>query len=305
MMTGPAESFQGKLFIGLIINVMLFGINITQTYFYYIHSKKDRLWIKISVAIILVADFVQPLFLSIYLYRTLIVHFGNETILSRATNLFAVVPTMTGLTGSIVQIFFAWRIRILTNNWYSVALIIAAAVSEAVCAIVVAYLGGINPMFVKFKAFQAVATTGVVSQMLGDIMIASILVWFLQTHKSGFRQSDEMVDRIIRFTLQTGLLTLVLGGTNMLLYLMQWAGGTYLLLNIVRSKIYTSSLLSSLNSRQGWGYDTSESSGEVSTNLGSLRFASDSESMTDRTSAVITITTPPETELELTTVPTS
>jgi hypothetical protein len=61
---------QGKLFIGLILNVMLFGINITQTYIYYIHSKKcvsrlrysnnssmsvlfvyfrDRLWIKFSV----------------------------------------------------------------------------------------------------------------------------------------------------------------------------------------------------------------------------------------------------------------
>ena len=33
------------------------------------------------------------------------------------------------ITASIVQIFFAWRIRILTNNWYYVAFIIAAAVS--------------------------------------------------------------------------------------------------------------------------------------------------------------------------------
>jgi len=160
-------------------------------------------------------------------------------------------------------------------------------------------------MFVEFKAFQAVAIAGIVSHMLADIMISSILVWFLQTHKVGFRQSNEMVDRIIRFTLQTGLLTLLLEGTDMLLYLTNWAGGTYLLLNIVTSKIYTSSLLSSLNSRQGWGYDTSESSREVSTNLGSLRFASDSESMIDRTSVVTTITTPPETELGFTTVPTS
>ena len=31
---------QGKLFIALILNVLLLGINITQTYIYYIHSKK-------------------------------------------------------------------------------------------------------------------------------------------------------------------------------------------------------------------------------------------------------------------------
>jgi hypothetical protein len=58
----------------------------------------------------------------------------------------------------------------------------------------------------------------------------------------------------------------------------------YLLLNIVTSKIYTSSLLSSLNSRQGLGYDTSERSLEESnlgTFLGSLRFAGASDSMVD------------------------
>ena len=33
------------------------------------------------------------------------------------------------LTASIVQIFFAWRIRLLTNNWYYAIFIITAAVS--------------------------------------------------------------------------------------------------------------------------------------------------------------------------------
>jgi len=110
---------------------MLFGINITQTYYYYIHSKKDRLWIKISVVFIFVADFIQPVFLSLYLYRTLIVHFGDETIITKATTVFAVVPTVTGLTGNMVQMFFAWRIRILTNNWYYAIFIIACALTAA------------------------------------------------------------------------------------------------------------------------------------------------------------------------------
>ena len=112
---------QGKIFIGLLLNVILFGINVTQTYIYYIHSKKcvylylcrdasnnfwmssyifisgidcgsnfrwaNGIWIYLSlglwtclsvkqVAIIFVADVIQPMVLSIYLYRTLIVNFG-------------------------------------------------------------------------------------------------------------------------------------------------------------------------------------------------------------------------------------
>ena len=71
----------------------------------------------------------------------------------------------------------------------------------------------------------------------------------------------------------------------------------HLVFNIITSKLYTSSLLSSLNSRLGWGYDTSENNDgefDLGTYLG-LRFASNSQSTaaSDRTSASVVITTPP------------
>jgi len=281
---------------------MLFGINITQTYIYYIYSKKDRLWIKISVVIIFVADFIQPVFLSIYLYRTLIVNFGNETALLTANELFAVGPTMTSLTACIVQIFFAWRIRILTNNWYYVTFIIAVAVLGGASSIVVAYMARFNPQFNEFRAFEAEVIVGFVSETLGNVMITSILVWFLQKHKSGFRQSNKMVHRIICFAVQTGLLTLIVTSLYMVFYLTS-TDGTHLVFNFISSKLYTISLLSSLNSRQGWGYDTSEDDDgefELSTDLRvDLRFASNSQSTDDDRTSVVIINTPPETENEL------
>jgi len=127
-------------------------------------------------------------------------------------------------------------------------------------------------------------------------MITSILVWFLKIHKSGIRQSNEMVDRIVCFIVQTGLLTLIVTGLDMLFYLMSH-NGTYLLLNFITAKLYTSSLLSSLNSRQGWGYDTSENNDEefdLSNDL-DLRFVSNSQSV-DRTSSVVVDIGPPENE---------
>ena len=39
--------------------------------------------------------------------------------------------SLKALTASIIQIFFAWRIRLLTNNWYYAAFVVAAAVSGA------------------------------------------------------------------------------------------------------------------------------------------------------------------------------
>ena len=71
----------------------------------------------------------------------------------------------------------------------------------------------------------------------------------------------------------------------------------HLVFNVITSKLYTSSLLSSLNSRLGWGYDTSENNDgefDLGTYIG-LRFASNSQSTaaSDRTSASVVITTPP------------
>jgi len=128
-------------------------------------------------------------------------------------------------------------------------------------------------------------------------MITSILVWFLKIHKSGIRESNQMVDRIICFIVQTGLLMLIVTGLDMLFYLIS-PNGTYLLLNIITSKLYTTSLLSSLNSRQGWGHDTSENNDEdLTTDLG-LRFASNAQSA-DRTSSEAINTALPENELDL------
>ena len=120
-----------------------------------------------------------------------------------------------GLTGSIVQVFFAWRIRMLTKKWYYAAFVIAAAGSAGgdglvlsffyclkttVFSIVIAYLGRFSPQFTEFRAFkvlfylilrhwclffpsfipsQVVAILSFVSEMLGDLMITSIMVWFL------------------------------------------------------------------------------------------------------------------------------
>ena len=76
------------------------------------------------------------------------------------------------------------------------------------------------------------------------------------------------------------------------LYKNKWKS-RYLIFNLITSKLYTTSLLSKLNSRQGWGYDTSENKdGEfdvITDMIGSgLRFASDSQSTFDGTSVVIT-----------------
>ncbi|KAF8164807.1 hypothetical protein B0H34DRAFT_670814 [Crassisporium funariophilum] len=133
-------------------------------------------------------------------------------------------------------------------------------------------------IFATEPATMATVSTWLASNMVGNLMISGILVWFLvcqpmllhtpmtnyRQHKTGFKKSDQMVDRIIRVTMQTGLLTMIFAALDLIFFLAN-PGGLFiqiiisimhLLFNFPLSKLYTNSLLSSLNSRQGSNYNT-------------------------------------------------
>ncbi|KAK0439668.1 hypothetical protein EV421DRAFT_1820043 [Armillaria borealis] len=63
-----------------------------------------------------------------------------------------------------------------------------------------------------------------VATCVADILITVILVWHLygnlKNHKTGFRGSDESVDRIIQSTVQTGLITTLCALIDLLTYLL-------------------------------------------------------------------------------------
>ncbi|KAJ7505205.1 hypothetical protein B0H11DRAFT_408755 [Mycena galericulata] len=62
-----------------------------------------------------------------------------------------------------------------------------------------------------------------------------------------------LVDRIITMTVHTGVLTSVCAILDLILYLVD-PTGLHLAFNFPLCKLYTNSLISSLNCRSGWGY---------------------------------------------------
>jgi len=114
---------------------------------------------------------------------------------------------------------------------------------------------GFVPEFAKFQQFKVAVILWLASASLGDILITVTLVMYLRTQKTGFATTDTQVDRIIRLTVQTGFLTAVVAFVDLMLYLLD-PSGTHLIFNFPLSKLYTNSLMSSLNARRGWRYDT-------------------------------------------------
>ncbi|KAF8158408.1 hypothetical protein B0H34DRAFT_708672 [Crassisporium funariophilum] len=252
-MQGPAEIAHGPMLIGFTINVLLLGIMTTQLYIYYTQYKDDKTWIKLFVATLYILNIANTVLSLVYLYQSLIVFFGNVEKLTIVPWVFGVGdPILTGLITSAVQMFFAWRIFVLTKNLVYFAVIVVIALLSGVSAFVTPFIVAKNPFFVDMRLAAVPDTLWLGAGVVADILITTILVYYLRMHKTGLKQSDMMIDRIIRFTVQTGLLTVIVAVIDIIFFLAK-TDGIHVMLTFTLCKLYSTSLMSSLNSRRGWG----------------------------------------------------
>ncbi|KZP05245.1 hypothetical protein FIBSPDRAFT_877751 [Athelia psychrophila] len=264
MAKNVAEIALGPMLIGTLLDILLYGIMIAQVHTYFATFPKDRKWFKCLVLFLLVADTSNVLFDVIYVYQSLVVHFGDAPYLMTANWVFATDPAMTGIIASSVQFFFAWRIKVITDSTPATAFVGLGALIGLLGSIGTSIGVGIVPEFTEFVKFEAVVIVWLVSAVVTDVFIAFALSYYLQKRKTNFSTTDDVVNRIIRLTVQTGAITAVWAAIDLIVFLVDNTG-THLIFNVPLSKLYSNSLMSSLNSRKGWNFGGTEgaSSGDV------------------------------------------
>ncbi|KAH7870873.1 uncharacterized protein C8R40DRAFT_1055677, partial [Lentinula edodes] len=257
----------GPMLIGYSFNIVLYGIMITQVYLYFSSFKKDRVWMKMLVAGLLLADTVNAIFDAVYLYDSLIIHFGilNGNSGRALYTAYHVDIVDNALIAGTVQLFFAWRVKVLTTNWWMVLIVVIASLTGLIGGLITTYEVGVTPHFVNFRHFKWSVIMWLAGECFADLVITSVLVWHLRKHKTGFQASDELVDRIIRLTVQTGLLTSLCAILDLIFFLcdVSFTAFRHLIFNFPLAKLYTNSVMSSLNSRGAWNYSTIAGSGKL------------------------------------------
>ncbi|KAJ3792590.1 hypothetical protein GGU11DRAFT_880906 [Lentinula aff. detonsa] len=204
-----------------------------------------------SVVLVFVADTVHTVFIMAYMYLSLVKHFE---------------PALVGIIGGLVQSFYGWRVQILLGNWFVTLVIFVGALANMLMGIATAIGADIVKAFSEFQKFQVVVIIWAVTAMAADLIIMATLVLHLRHFKTGFNKgTDNQIDRIIRLTLQTGMITVVWDIAHLLTFLLDPAG-VHLFFNFTLAKLYTNSLLSSLNSRGGWKFMDSTTDNATVTN---------------------------------------
>ncbi|KAJ6604018.1 hypothetical protein B0H10DRAFT_2078122 [Mycena sp. CBHHK59/15] len=248
--TGPTVDVQlsyGPLLIGVFFNMILFGVLVAQTLTYFQMPRKDPLWMRIFVYSVFFVETANTAFDMAIMYEPLILHYGE--IPNLLPTVFVTQPLCVILVGFPIQLFFIWRIRTLTESNLLSGVIFVFSI--------VAFGGGVwttvmVPITAKFSNIPMLyrsAEVWLISSGVTDLCIATSLAIALRRKKTGFAVTDTVVDKIIRMTVQTGMLTALFSILDVICFLTLQGETVNFIWNIPLSKLYSNCLMSTLNAR--------------------------------------------------------
>lgn len=239
----------GPMLIGVFFNMILYGILIVQTYHYYLSYKGDVHWIRCLVLYLFVIETVNTGCDMAMMYQTLINNFGKADTTKFFPTLLAAEPITIVVISTPIQLFFAYRIRLLSkSNWLAGIIAFFATVS----------LGGgawSTVRIVKTKVFahkpelHLPALVWLLSAVVSDVMITVVLVITLNKRRTGFIATDDAIAKIIRMTVQTGLLTSLFAIGDVIFFMTLPHTAVNFVWDLALTKLYSNCLLSTLNTR--------------------------------------------------------
>ncbi|KAL0576528.1 hypothetical protein V5O48_005448 [Marasmius crinis-equi] len=223
MASGPPSvaTIYGPLFIGTFISTILYGVTVVQTFIYLQRCKSDFRWIKYLVCYLFLAETVSAgLFFGI-VYEPLVLKAGNPEIQVRSPLLLRADGPITVLISTPVQLFMAWRIKVISGSRLLAAIIAVLSLASLSGGIYLGFAVARKPNFVQFVEFREGPSIWLVTSAVADVLVAVSLVWSLiqKKNQSRFSTTNDHLEKLIRITVQTGTITAVAALADAIVFL--------------------------------------------------------------------------------------
>ncbi|KAI0794952.1 hypothetical protein C8Q75DRAFT_517786 [Abortiporus biennis] len=242
--------FTGPLLIAHLFNWGLFGVLCVQTYLYYAAFPKDR-WIpKAIVNGALLLEIVQIILSTREAFRTFGTHFGDLVQLDTIGLQWLTVPVFVVVIGAVSQCFYAWRIWILSRQWYLPAVVLVFCLMQSIAGLWGAAITAGGQRFSEIID-EAAKPTGIWlgSTAVCDITIAFSMLYYLQRPNTSVKSTSTLLSKIIRVTVETGLICAAFALADLILFLNFRYNNLHLPFCSSLGKLYSNSLLAVLNAR--------------------------------------------------------
>ncbi|KAJ3776562.1 hypothetical protein FB446DRAFT_283591 [Lentinula raphanica] len=239
----------GPMLIGVYLNMILYGILLNQMYFYFQTYKTDALWIRLLAAYLFVMETANTILDMAMMYQPLITEYGTEKAVANFPILFMTEPIVIVLISAPIQCFFAWRINKITKSYYVPIIIIVLALASTVGGVITGVKIAILKLFSRKPELHWSALLWFIPSCVADLLITFTLVLSLSKRKTGFGATDSAIDKLIRMTVQTGMITAICAIGDVAFFMALPHTALNFLWDLSLSKLYTNCLMSNLNAR--------------------------------------------------------
>ncbi|KAF8069226.1 hypothetical protein FPV67DRAFT_1111484 [Lyophyllum atratum] len=248
---------EGPFLIGVMVSCALFGITCAQTAYYYRTYPGDHVYRKILVATLFVLETAHLFLVSEAAHFFYVIAKQPENLLGMflIRKSFAVSFGLTVIITSLVQAFYGWRVYSISNlhKWrkFAVGLIALTSFVQFGFGVACDTLLFVNPNLtsVHEPTIQALYSTQLAGAMACDLFISLSLVHFLNRSRSGFNSTENIIDRLIIYSVNVGLVTAAMSICTFVTFHTLLTSTMFTLFTEIISKIYVNSLLVTLNSR--------------------------------------------------------
>lgn len=132
------------------------------------------------------------------MYQLFVEGWGDPSYYTSASWLLASDPMVCGIVACMVQLFFAWRLHIISKKPLLTAFIVTASVATLAGGVGT----GIAVLWVREYALlgrvKAIGCTWDFSAVIADVTITIGMTYYLRRHKGSFDSTDHLLDRIIQ-----------------------------------------------------------------------------------------------------------
>ncbi|KAG6810801.1 hypothetical protein H0H92_010279 [Tricholoma furcatifolium] len=208
----------------------LWAVAVAQTTFYYRNFPSDiRLW-SIVVGILIVLDTLHIFSLSAGIHDWFLI----EHLSFRYPSGALIASFVTYIIETIVQLAYASRVWTPGGMGVGYELAVATSINSA--------------HSVQTKAFGAVQLVG---SVICDLLISATLVFYLNKNRNGVRRTDNIIDRLILYSINVGLLTScriitfisIVAILNLIFWWASPQNFDFVIFHYIISKLYINSLL--------------------------------------------------------------
>jgi len=237
---------------------MLYGILVVQTYFYYLSFPKDKVLLKITVYGLFIIDTFQNVICLDAAWFFLCSGWGRPAALQQFSFGFNLIPPTCGIVSLWVQFFYMYRIYVLGKGhrmWKAVIFVIfLVSVTQAIASLFV--VGKLFTFTILSQWHRLEVPIGIwnVGSTIADVLIALSMVFLLsqfrkETIQRGHQTSNQILNRLIRHSIESGAMTalIVIIDTGVIYGLPNTT--LFLVFSMMQTKVYTNSLMVSLNAR--------------------------------------------------------